>query len=128
MPVAHLRPKSPNVQAPAPRVFHLNHHDPAPRVFHLDGCALEHCALEQALAPGVFHLNLHAPKQAAAPRVFRLNRRDPAPRIFHLNHHAIRQALAPDSFVSGLKSGWRVPQDADFPALADQAVPLRWKQ
>ena len=121
--MAHLRPKSPNAQAPAPRVFHLNRHDLAPRIIHLDGYALE-----QALAPGVFHLNYHASEHAPATRVFHLNRRDPAPRIFHLNHHTIRQVLAPDGFVSGLKSRWRVLQDADFPAFADQAVPLRWKQ
>ena len=123
MRVAHLKAKSPNVQAPAPRVFHLNRHDLAPRVIHLDGYALE-----QALATGIFHLNYHASEHALAPRVFLLNRRDLAPRIFHLNHHTIRQALAPDSFVSGLKSGWRVLEDADFPALADQVVLLRWKQ
>ena len=100
-----------------------SHHLHNAFAIHLDGYALE-----QALAPGDFHLNYHASDHALAPRVFRLNRRDLAPRIFHLNHHTIRQALAPGSFVSGLKSGWRVLQDADFPALADQVVLLRWKQ
>ena len=123
--MAHFMPQSPNAQAPAPRVFHLNLHPLAPRIFYLDGYAPEHYALEQALTPGVFHLNFHALEHAPATRVFHLNRRDLAPRIFHLNHHTIRQALAPDSFVSGLKSGWRVLQDADFPALADQEVFLR---
>jgi len=116
---AHLKAKSPNVQAPAPRVFHLNRHDLAPRVIHLDGYALEPYTLEQALAPGVFHLNYHAPEHAPAAGVFRLNRRDLAPRIFHLNHHAIRLALAPDSSVNRLKSSWRNLQDADCPISAD---------
>jgi hypothetical protein len=102
--VVHLKAESPNVQAPAPRVFHLNRHDLAPRVIHLDGYAPEHYALAQVLAPGVFHLNYHAPEHAPAARVFCLNRRDLAPRIFHFNHHAIWQVLAPDCFVSGLKS------------------------
>ena len=93
-PVAHLTPKSPNVQAPATRVFDLNRQDFAARVIYLDGYAFEHHALEQASAAGVFHLNFHAPKQAPAPRVLRLNRRDPAPRFFHLEHHTIRQTLA----------------------------------
>ena len=128
IPVAHFRPKSPNVQAPAPRVFHLNLHPLAPRIVHLDGNAPEHYALKQALAPGVFHLNYDAPEHALAPRVFRLYRRDPAPRFFHLNHHAIRQALAPDSFASGLKSVWRDLRDAGCPILADQADFVRWKQ
>ena len=100
IPVVHLMAESPNVQAPAPRVFHLNRHDLAPRVIHLDGYTLA-----QALAPGVFHLNYDAPEHAPAARVFRLNRRDFAPRIFHLNHHAIRQVLAPDCFASELESG-----------------------
>ncbi len=128
VPVAHLRPKSPNMQTPATRVLHLNPHALAPRIFHLDGCALEHYALEQALAPGVFHLNYHASEQAAAPRVFHLNRRDLAPRVFHLNHYSIRQTLAPDRFASGPKSGWRDQQGADCPVLADQAVLVLWKQ
>src|ERR1019366_2483723 len=96
IPTAHLKPKSPNAQAPAPRVFHLNPHALAPRIFHLDGYALQHYALEH-----------YALEQAVAPRVF------------HLNYHAIRQALAPDRFVSGLKSGWRELRDADCPILAD---------
>jgi len=102
---AHLKAKSPNVQAPAPRVFHLNRHDLAPRVIHLDGCALA-----KALAPRVFHLNYHAPEHAPAAGVFRLNRRDLAPRIFHLNHHAIRQVLAPDRSVS--RAEFRLAQSA----------------
>jgi hypothetical protein len=126
IPVANLRPKSPNAQAPAPRVFHLNLHPLAPRIFYLDGYAPEPYALEQALAPGVFHLNYHAPEQATASRVFHLNRRDFAPRVFHLNHHAVRQALAPDSFVSRLKSGWRDLRNAGCPILADQANFVRW--
>ena len=117
--MAYLMPQSPNAQAPAPRVFHLNRHDLVPRIFYLDSYALEHYALEQALAPGVFHINYHASEDADAPRVFHLNRRDLALRIFHLNHHAIRQALAPDSSVSRLKSGWCDLQDADCPISAD---------
>ena len=116
MPVAHLRPKLPSAQTPAPGVFHLNRHDLAPRVIHLD----RH-APEQALAPWVFHLNYHASEHALAPRVFRLNRCDPAPRIFHLNHHAIRQILAPDHFASGLNSVWRNLLAADCPILTEEA-------
>ena len=110
-------------QALAAGIFHLNRCSLAPRVFHL-----KRHAIVQALAPRIFHPNHYSTEQVFAPRVVDLNRRDLAPRIFHLNHHTIRQALAPDSFVSGLKSGWRVLEDADFPALADQVVLLRWKQ
>ena len=101
----------------------MNRHAIASGVFDL-----KHRSIDQALAAKVLNLDHHSSEQVPAPKVVHLNRNNPAPRIFHLNHHTIRQALAPDSFVSGLKSGWRVLEDADFPALADQVVLLRWKQ
>jgi hypothetical protein len=63
--MAHLKPKSPNAQAPAPRAFHLNYHATehavASRVFHLN---------RRDLAPRIFHLNHHAIRQALAPDRF----------------------------------------------------------
>jgi hypothetical protein len=96
MPVAHLKAESPNVQASAPRVFHLNRHDLAPWVIHLDGCALA-----QTLAPWVFHLNYHAAEQTPAAGIFRLNGRDLGSGIFHLDYHLVRQAFRPAALSAG---------------------------